>query len=412
MDPLESVRIALRAVRGHKLRSALTVVGIVVGIAAVVTFVTFGASLKADVVGEIEASGANELYVYATPSGDQGFPDAPQPVVTGTDVTELAATEGVTRVVPQGRIRTTTLTHAGDEIAQRQVTATTAAAFEGASFAAGGPFETGQRQAVVNEQAAGAFAQNLSVGDEVTIARPDGSAVTVTVVGVLDESLSLTPFGSFAPQPRVYVPTDPMYDTTVESPQTGTQQRVYPIVTVSTTAGEAQSARDRVETYLAGPDSDAGQLVSGAYELRAQTNGDLADRIERIVDRLTRFVSGIAFVSLFVGAVGIANIMLVSVTERTREIGIMKAVGARNRDVMQLFVIEAAILGGVGAVIGTPVGVLGGWAATEYADLPLTLAPDWFAVAVLVGVGVGVLAGLYPAWRAARVDPVEALRRE
>ena len=104
--------------------------------------------------------------------------------------------------------------------------------------------------------------------------------------------------------------------------------------------------------------------------------------------------------------------MLVSVTERTREIGIMKAVGARNREVMQLFLVESVLLGAFGALVGLPLGVAGGWVATRYAEIPLTLAPGWFAVAVGVGVFVGVVAGLYPAWRAARVDPIDALRYE
>jgi putative ABC transport system permease protein len=90
----------------------------------------------------------------------------------------------------------------------------------------------------------------------------------------------------------------------------------------------------------------------------------------------------------------------------------MKAVGARRRDVMQLFLVESVLLGAVGAVVGVPLGVAGGWLATSYADVPLTLAPGWFAVAVVVGVVVGGVAGVYPAWRAARVDPIDALRYE
>jgi putative ABC transport system permease protein len=123
-------------------------------------------------------------------------------------------------------------------------------------------------------------------------------------------------------------------------------------------------------------------------------------------------VTGIAVISLVVGAIGIANIMLVSVTERTREIGIMKAVGFQNRDVLQLFLVEAVILGLVGAVVGVVVGVLAGWAATEILDLPLTVPLKWAGVAVVVGVLVGVVAGLYPAWNGARIDPIEALRYE
>ena len=117
-------------------------------------------------------------------------------------------------------------------------------------------------------------------------------------------------------------------------------------------------------------------------------------------------------IALVVAAIGIANIMLVSVAERTREIGVMKAVGARNRDVMELFLTEATLLGVVGAVVGLPLGILVAFGATNYAEVAFTPAYVWFAIAVGVGVLVGIVAGLYPAWRAARIDPIDALRHE
>jgi putative ABC transport system permease protein len=104
--------------------------------------------------------------------------------------------------------------------------------------------------------------------------------------------------------------------------------------------------------------------------------------------------------------------MLVSVTERTREIGIMKAVGAGNRDILVLFLVEAVLIGIVGAVFGTLLGIAGGFLIGEYIGIPYVFPTEWAAVAVLVGVLVGVLAGLYPAWDAARTDPIDALRYE
>jgi len=100
------------------------------------------------------------------------------------------------------------------------------------------------------------------------------------------------------------------------------------------------------------------------------------------------------------------------VTERTQEIGIMKAVGAQKRDVLQLFLLEAVMLGVLGSALGAAVGLLGGYLGSRAIGLPLSFQPVWFAVAVFVGVVVGVLAGLYPAWDASKTDPIDALRYE
>jgi len=410
MDAAESLRIGVRSIRSHKLRAALTVLGIVIGIATVVTFVTFGASLKADVVSEIGSTSANNVYLLATPEDESGFDAAPQPVFTEHDIRALRTVEGVRRVIPRGTLPISAITHRTDTVARRRVTTTTGSAFAAASFDEGRAFRAGSREAVLNRRAARGFERNVSVGDRLELTLDSGHRRNVSVVGIVNGSGGQLPFSAFAEEPRIFLPTDPFSRTIVESPSTGVDQRAYPQVTVVTTPGETIAVKGRVSRTL--ETTDAARLAPADYELRAQTNADLVERIERIISRLTRFVTGIAVLSLFVGAIGIANIMLVSVTERTREIGIMQAVGARNRDVMQLFVVESVLLGVLGALIGVPLGVLGGWGATAYAEIPLTLAPGWFAVAVLVGVVVGVVAGLYPAWRAASVDPIDALRYE
>jgi len=410
MDVRETLSIAVRSLRSHRLRSALTVLGVVVGIAAVVTFVTVGASLRADIVGEVEGSSANNIYVLSTPAGDEGPPDAPRPVFTEHDVSQLRAVDGAVRVVPQGSLPVSALTYGNDTVGRQQVTATTPGAFDGATFLAGRAFESGTREVVVNERARTAFERNLSVGDELRVTRRSGDAVNVTVVGVVNATGTELPFQSFVSQSRFYVPTEPFYDTVVESPALGVNQRAYLQVTVVADPGGLTATRAAVREYLEG--SDAAALQPAGYELSARTSGDIADSLEDLVNRLTRFVTGLAVLSLLVGTIGIANIMLVSVTERTREIGVMKAVGGRNRDVLVLFLTEATLLGAAGALVAVPVGVAGAWLATEYADIGLTVPLGWVAVAIAAGLLVGALAGLYPAWRAARVDPIDALRRE
>jgi putative ABC transport system permease protein len=410
VDLRESVRVASRAVRAHKLRSGLTVLGVVIGIASVITVATFGASVQADVVAEIEGSSADNVYLLASPEDDGGFGGAFQPVFTQRDLDRLRGTSGVRRVVPRGPVAVGSLSYRGDAVARSQVTATTPETFTEDGLVAGRAFEAGANEVVVNEAAVTAFEENVTVGSELVAVRGD-EEVVLEVVGVASRTEGQLPFASFGGQPRFFVPTDPFYDTAVESPSVGANQRAYPQVTVVADPARTAEVKASVREYLR-EESDARELVPAGVEVTAQTSGDFVDRIQDVVNRVTRFVTGIAVISLVVGAVGIANIMLVSVTERTREIGVMKAVGARNRDVMRLFLVEAALLGLAGALLGVPLGALAAYGATVYAEVGFTLALDWLAIAVAVGLAVGVLAGVYPAWRAARVDPIDALRYE
>jgi putative ABC transport system permease protein len=134
--------------------------------------------------------------------------------------------------------------------------------------------------------------------------------------------------------------------------------------------------------------------------------------VESTTAILTAFLSAVAAVSLLVGGIGIMNIMLVSVTERTREIGIRLAIGARANDVLFQFLIEAVVMSGLGGIVGVIVGLAGSAIATVFLDLPFILNPGVIVLAVAFAAGVGVAFGFFPARRAARLDPIEALRHE
>ena len=411
MDSAEAVRIALRSIRGHKLRSTLTVIGLVIGIASVIVFATFGASVTADVVDDIEGSSANNVYAFATPTDDEGFDQVIQPVFTDRDVTALTELDGVRTVIPRGTVDTNSLSYGDDTVARQQVTATTPAAFDEDRIVVGRGFRSGSDEVVVNERAATAFDENVSVGDRLVLSAAGNRTHELTVVGIVNGTEGELPVSGFAERPRVYVPIDPFYRTVVESPSVGVRQRAYPQVTVVTDPRTTEATKESVETYLA-EESDASRLLPEGTALTARTSGDFVAQVASVIERITRFVTGVAVIGLVVGAIGIANIMLVSVTERTREIGVMKAVGARNRDVLVLFLVEAGLLGAIGALLAVPVGVAVGYAATRYAEVLFAFAPVWTVTAVAVGVAVGILAGLYPAWRAARIDPIDALRYE
>jgi putative ABC transport system permease protein len=417
MDAIESLRLSWRAIRGHKLRSTLTTLGVVIGVAAVITFVTLGASLSTAIIGEVSADQPPEIAVWAGPeaavdSGQGGPGFGAQPVLTAHDLDRLAELDDVESVMPLGRVSTTALTHEGDSVAADSIIATTPPYLADEAFAAGDNFEMGTRTGVLNPAAATQFETNVTVGDTVTVTLANGSTTTVEVVGILNTSQSTGPFEGFGTTPRVYVPTEPYYATFVESPTQGEIQRVYATATILASGHEAlEDVQADARTYLDG-DSDASELLPRGYAFAAQTNEQLLAQIQSILDQLTGFVTGIALISLLVGAIGIANIMLVSVTERTREIGIMKAVGARRRDVLQLFLVEATVLGLAGSILGTGLGFLGGYAVTAFLEFPTTFPLEWVPIAIVVGIAVGVFAGLYPAWNAARIDPIDALRYE
>ena len=414
MEFREALRIAARSIRAHRLRSGLTVVGMVIGIASVVVFATFGASVQAAVIADIGETNANN--VFATPaSGDDGPPGRVsgfgQPVFTEIDVETLREQEGVEAVIPQGIVGVSTMAYGDQTIAQRQATATVPATFTDDSLVSGEAFELGANETVLNEAAAKAFEQNVTVGSTVKLTLATGETRNVTVVGITSGTRGGFVSGFGEVTPRVYLPVDPFYPTTVESPSVGADVRAYPQVTVVANPNAVESVKQATETYLT-TESDAAELLSEGAEIQVQTSGDIVETIQQVINRITRFVTGIAVISLVVAAIGIANITLVSVTERTKEIGIMKAVGATNRDTMQLFLTESALLGTVGAVVGVPVGLVVAWGATRFAEVGFTIAGEWVVFAVIVGIGVGVVAGLYPAWRASKIDPIEALRYE
>jgi len=176
MDTGESVRITLRSIRAHKLRSALTVVGVVIGIASVITFATFGASVEAEIVGDIETSNAGNIYVFGTPSGDDDFDRTLQPVFTEYDVQQLEGIQGVQAVLPRGIVQTQSIQHGNRTLARQQVTATRPASITDGVLVEGRSFEADEEAVVVNERMAGSFSENLTTGERLTMTMPDGAS--------------------------------------------------------------------------------------------------------------------------------------------------------------------------------------------------------------------------------------------
>ena len=392
----EAWRVAVTALRANRLRSLLTMLGVIIGVAAVVMLVAIGTGAKQYVEAQVEGLGSNLLLVVP---GELNFGSAatssrltlsdvddigrlagdPQRVAATVtsgetlragDVEVFATVQGVTETVPEVFVRPVAR---GDFLSRSDV-------------------DTRRRVAVLGSSAADQlFPGQDAVGRQLTIAgvRFRGGGVTAKPGA-----------GSFAG-------ADP--DLTVYIPITAAQR----LLGTDRVDGIAVKAPDRATI------NDLGNRITAELEQRypgekfsAVTQEQILGVVGRILSLLTLVLAAIAGISLLVGGVGITNIMLVSVRERTREIGLRKAVGARQRDVLVQFLLEAVLLTTLGGVIGIVIGVGVGILVGRFTPLPTAVA--WWSIVLAFGVSaaVGVFFGVAPARRAGRLDPVVALRSE
>jgi putative ABC transport system permease protein len=392
----EAWRVALTALRANRLRSALTMLGVVIGVSAVVMVGAIGTGAKTYVEAQVQGLGSNLLLVVP---GELSFGSAP----TSSRLT-LSDVDAVGRVVgDRNRVAATVTSgetlRAGDTelfSTVQGVTETVPEVFvrpvARGEFLRRSDVDTRRRVIVLGATAADRlFADRDAVGRQVTVA-----GVRFRVIGVLQRTGS----SSFAG-------ADP--DLTVYVPITSAQR----LLGTDRVDGLAVKAPDREGIGALGDRivAELGDRYPGE-KFSAVTQEQILGVVGRILGLLTVVLGAIAGISLLVGGVGITNIMLVSVRERTREIGLRKAVGARQRDVLVQFLLEAVVLTTVGGLIGIAIGVTAAEIAKRVSPLPAQAT--WWSILLAFGVsvGVGVFFGVDPACRAGRLDPVVALRTE
>jgi putative ABC transport system permease protein len=416
MNIYEALRIAFGGLLANRLRSSLTMLGILIGVAAVILLVAVGNGASVQINSQIQSLGANVIYVY--PANARGAGGVSQGFGSSQTLTQADVTAINSRQQDPDVVAAIPIAQSGGQITylnQNYFAPTTGTTTDFPTVRdyqiAEGSFFTdddviAQHRVVVIGQTVvdNLFGTTDPVGQTIKINRQ-----SFRVIGVF------APKGGTGLGSQDNVVVAPI--TSVWAYLSGSRggKNVSQIVASATSAGTVTQAETEITTILLQRHqiSDPSQA-----DFQIQSQQDILNQATSIATALTLVLGAIAGISLVVGGIGIMNIMLVTVTERTREIGIRKAIGARWRDVLTQFLIEAMVLSGLGGALGIAVGAA---LAAEAPHIP-AIASSGFPTPVVsvpsvllafgVSVGIGLFFGIYPANRAARLHPIEALRHE
>jgi len=406
MNISESFLTALDSVLANKMRSVLTMLGVIIGVASVIALLALGNGFTQSITGEITSIGTNLLYISTDYENSNGYAtltledvEALANPLNTPDISEVSAeAQGQATVVYGGESKNTAVSG----VTSNYLDMNGLDEFQLGDGLTQNDADSKARVVVLGSGIASTlFDEAFPIGKEIKI-----NGVSYEVVGVLEESGGgiggNTDNSIFMPittaQSRLY--TDRTRDgqkivSVITAQAAGTEQVDAAIEQVTVTL------RDRHDISYGGDDD---------FTIFDQSS--LLETVNTITASMTAFLGSIAAISLVVGGIGIMNIMLVSVTERTREIGIRKAVGALRRDILAQFLLESLVL----SLLGGTLGILLGWAISSVAgaalDVPAAMELSTVMLSFGFAAAVGLIFGIYPAWRASSLRPIEALRYE
>ncbi|GAB6174177.1 ABC transporter permease [Paradesulfitobacterium aromaticivorans] len=407
MNFLESVRVSLRALRANKLRSILTMLGIIIGVSAVIAMVGIANGATAQITSQIQGLGSNLLIVspgQASSGGVRGgagsansltMDDIPKiEAAMGSAVKAVAPSAGqsVQVVYGSGNTSTTVTGTTADYAAIRSVST------ERGRFLTQADVDQYARVAVLGPT----VVQNLMGSPDADIV---GKIIKLKNVPfqVIGVTASQGSSGFQNNDDMIFVPI-----TTAQARLIGNKY-VRQIFIEAASADMMQTAQDEVAMAL----RQAHKIQAGQPDdFSIMNQAEVLQTMQGVTQTMTMLLGGIAAISLLVGGIGIMNIMLVSVTERTREIGIRKAIGAKGRDILMQFLIEAVVL----SILGGGIGIILGWGGSTLIGKMLNMAASVSASSVLMAfafsAAIGIVFGVFPARKAAGMDPIDALRYE
>lgn len=406
MNLTESFFTALDSIAANKMRAILTMLGVIIGVASVIALMAIGNGFSEDITSQINSIGTNLISISTDFENSSGYSTLSQ-----ADVDALSDPRNVPDAAEVGAIvqGNQPVTYAGESlnttvsgVSPNYMTINNLDEFQLGDGLTEADSATSARVAVLGAGVASdLFGTEFPVGLPIKI-----NGVSYEVVGVLEEGGG--GIGGFN-------------DDTVYVPLTTAQSRLYTdrtrhgqkaISTISVEAVSSEQVEAAIDQITETLRDQHGIIYGDDDDFSIFDQSSLLDTINTVTASLTAFLGAIAAISLLVGGIGIMNIMLVSVTERTREIGIRKAIGAHRRDILVQFLLESMVL----SLLGGAIGVLLGWLITQAAsaafDLTMVIDLQTVILSASFAAAVGLIFGIYPAWRASRLQPIEALRYE